>query len=56
MIRKTTRGYRVVGKKGKPLSKPTLRKGQAEERLRQVEHFKNLSGHGPMAKNKMGMM
>lgn len=40
-IKKTSKGYQVVSEKsGKPLSKPTLSKGQAEKRLEQVEYFK----------------
>ena len=40
-IKKTKEGYQVVSEKtGKPLSKPTLSKGEAEKRLEQVDYFK----------------
>lgn len=41
MIKKTSKGYQVVSKKGKPLSKPNLTKKEAEERLREIEYFKH---------------
>jgi len=41
MIKKTSQGYEVVSKKGKPLSKKTLTKKAAVKRLRQVEYFKH---------------
>lgn len=46
MIRKTARGFKVVSKAGKNLSKPTLSLRQAKERLRQVEYFKHLNPKG----------
>lgn len=42
MIKKTKSGYKVVSKKGKPLSKTNLTKTEAEKRLKQVEYFKHL--------------
>ena len=44
MIRKTDKGYQVVSKEGKPLSKPNLSKEAAKKRLGQVEYFKHLAG------------
>lgn len=41
MIRKTSKGYKVVSKSGKNLSKPNLTKPQAVKRLQQVEYFKH---------------
>ena len=41
MIRRTSKGYKVVSKKGKNLSKDDLSKGEAEERLREIEYFKH---------------
>jgi len=40
MIVKTKQGYQVKSEKGKNLSKPNLTKKEAEQRLKQVEHFK----------------
>ena len=40
MIVKTRQGYQVRSESGKPLSKPTLTKTQAQARLRQVEYYK----------------
>ncbi|HEX9232458.1 MAG TPA: hypothetical protein VF849_00125 [Blattabacteriaceae bacterium] len=40
MIIKTKRGFKVVSKEGKNLSKDNLTKEEAEKRLRQVEFFK----------------
>ncbi len=40
MIRKTSGGYQVLSKSGRPLSKPGVSKHQAERRLKQVEYFK----------------
>ena len=41
MIVKTKQGYQVRSESGKPLSKPTLTKQQAQARLKQVEYYKN---------------
>jgi hypothetical protein len=41
MIVKTKQGYQVRSESGKPLSKPNLTKQQAQNRLKQVEHYKN---------------
>lgn len=40
MIRQVKGGYKVYSEKGKPLSKTYKTKGQAQTRLRQIEHFK----------------
>jgi hypothetical protein len=39
MIKKVTRGYRVVSEKGKNLGGPYKTKKEAEKRLQQVEFF-----------------
>lgn len=39
-IKKSGRGYTVVSKTGKALSKPGLSKKAASKRLAQVEYFK----------------
>lgn len=41
MIRKVSGGYKVYSEKGKPLSKTLPTRKQAENRLAQVERFKN---------------
>lgn len=41
MIKKTSKGYIVYSKDGKPLSKALPSKKAAEERLRQIEYFKH---------------
>ena len=41
MIVKTSKGYVVKSKKGRVLSKPYPTKQQAQNRLAQVEYFKN---------------
>lgn len=41
MIKKTTKGYKVVSSGGKNLSKNNLTKSQARRRLAQVEFFKH---------------
>lgn len=43
MIKRVVGGYQVFSKDGKPLSKPGLRRSQAEERLKQVEMYKALN-------------
>lgn len=40
MIKKTSKGYKVVSKSGKNLGEYKTKKG-AENRLRQVEYFKH---------------
>jgi hypothetical protein len=45
MIRKTSRGYKVLSEKtGKNLGGPYKTRAEAEERLRQVEFFKRRKG------------
>jgi hypothetical protein len=44
MIKKTTRGYKVLSEKGKNLGGPYKSKGAAQKRLRQVEYFKRAKG------------
>lgn len=46
MIRKTSKGYKVVSHSGKNLSKPNLTEAQAEKRLAQIERFKHMKGYG----------
>ena len=41
MIVKTQKGYVVKSESGKTLSKRYATKQQAQQRLKQVEHFKN---------------
>ena len=41
MISKTSKGYVVKSEKGKTLSRPYRTKAEAQERLRQIEYFKN---------------
>jgi len=41
MIKKTSKGFKVVSEKGKSLSKDNLTKAQAVKRLAQVEWFKH---------------
>ena len=41
MIVKTTKGYVVKSEKGKTLSKPYPTKEQAQNRLREIEYWKN---------------
>ena len=41
MIVKTRQGYQVRSESGKPLSKTLPTKSQAQERLREVEYWKN---------------
>jgi hypothetical protein len=41
MIKKTSKGYKVVSKSGKKISKSNLTKKQAVKRLKQVEYFKH---------------
>lgn len=41
MIVKTSKGYVVKSEKGKNLSRPLPTREKAEERLRQVEYWKN---------------
>lgn len=44
-IKQTTYGYQVVSEKtGKPMSKPTLTKGEAKKRLAQIEYFRQKKG------------
>jgi hypothetical protein len=44
MIKKTTRGYKVLSEKGKNLGGPYKSKAAAQKRLRQVEYFKRAKG------------
>ena len=41
MIRKVSGGYKVYSEKGKPLSKTYPTKKQAQNRLSQIEYYKN---------------
>ncbi len=41
MIRKTSKGYRVVSRSGKNLGGPYRTKAEAERRLQQMEWFKH---------------
>ena len=41
MIRRTSKGYKVVSKKGKNLSSDDLSKEGAQKRLREIEYFKH---------------
>ena len=41
MIRKVDGGWKVYSESGKPLSKTLPTKKEAQERLRQVEYYKN---------------
>ena len=41
MIRKVSGGYKVYSEKGKPLSKTYSTKEQAQNRLREIEYWKN---------------
>jgi hypothetical protein len=43
MIRKSSKGYKVVSHKGKSLGGPYRSKAAAAKRLRQVEYFKHKS-------------
>ena len=41
-IKKTSKGFEVKSEKtGKPLSKDTLTRAEAEKRLREIEYFKH---------------
>ena len=42
MLVKTSTGWQVRSEKGRPLSKPDLTRKEAEERLAEVERFKNI--------------
>ena len=44
MIVKTSKGYVVKSEKGKTLSKPYATREKAQERLRQIEYWKNKRG------------
>lgn len=44
MIKKTSRGYKVVSHTGKNLGGPYRSRATAEKRLRQVEYFKHKKG------------
>lgn len=41
MIKETSKGWVVKSESGKTLSKPYKTKQEAQERLRQIEYFKN---------------
>lgn len=55
MIRKTSKGYKVVSESGKNLSKPNLTKAGAEKRLREVEYFKHRGGKRATRRTKFGV-
>jgi hypothetical protein len=44
MIKKVSKGYKVLSEKGKNLGGPYKTKEQAEKRLKQVEYFKHHKG------------
>jgi hypothetical protein len=44
VIRRTTRGFKVVSRAGKTLSRNTLTRAQALKRIRQIEYFKAHKG------------
>lgn len=44
MIRKTSKGFKVVSEKGKNLGGPYKTRTAAAKRLRQVEYFKHRKG------------
>ena len=46
MVRKVKGGYTVVSKSGKTLSKVYKTRKSAEERLREIEYFKNKKARG----------
>lgn len=53
MIKRVVGGYQVFSPDGKrPLSKPGLRRAQAEERLKQVDHYKSLHSAAAPKKEK----
>lgn len=41
MIRKVSGGWKVYSEKGKPLSRTYPTKQQAQQRLREIDYFKN---------------
>lgn len=43
MLKKTASGWQVVSEQGKPLSKDDLTRVEAEERLKEVEKFKEMN-------------
>lgn len=51
MIKKTSKGYKVVSKKGKNLSRSNMTIEEAKTRMKEVETFKHIS-IGEMAKMK----
>lgn len=52
MIKRVRGGYQVVSPSGKALSKPGLRRAEAEQRLAQVEHYKALNASAPKRQKK----
>lgn len=52
MIKRVKGGYQVFSESGKPLSKPGLRRSEAEHRLAQVEYYKNLNAAAAPKKRK----
>lgn len=50
MIKRVKGGYQVFSESGKALSRPGMRRAEAEERLKQVEYFKNLRKEGKKPK------
>ena len=41
MVKKVSGGYKVFSEKGKPLSRTYTTKAQAQNRLREIEYWKN---------------
>ena len=41
MVKSVKGGYKVYSEKGKPLSRVYKTKGEAQERLREIEYFKS---------------
>lgn len=41
MVKKVSGGYKVYSEKGKPLSRVYKTKAQAQNRLREIEYWKN---------------
>jgi len=53
MIKKTSQGYQVTSRKGKPLSKPNLSPEAAKARLAQVEMFKHMKEQHPLKERQL---
>ena len=44
MIVKTRQGHQVLSESGKPLSRVYKTKGEAQQRLREIDYFKSKKG------------